>query len=193
MRKQDIKPGVVYAYQRGEYGPLKPCVVLSLEMHKTVRGAPGWTRAEGHDRPQRGDLVRPAIGYPVVMGEPELAGGMASLGAGIIASGLTDEQVCSGLSGNTLYAPVCLRGPYAEVAAALAERERAELEANARARAARNAELARAITLTDELGRSGIAADSLVVDGTRHITLTLDEAEKLARLLAEQAGTEGSE
>jgi hypothetical protein len=83
MRKDDIKPGVVYAYQR--YGthptdPVEPIVFLSgqgwigsLRQDARGHGDKAFRRPRGwHDKPQRGTVHNDGtVGYPAVIGSRE--------------------------------------------------------------------------------------------------------------------------
>ena len=76
MRKQDIKPGVVYAYQRGTYGNPLPVVFLNTPADGELYtegsqwrkpGSKAFTRAHGGSKPHAVSFGSD-VGYPVVRG-----------------------------------------------------------------------------------------------------------------------------
>lgn len=181
MRKQDIRTGVVYAYQRGTYGSPGAVVFLSLELHKYVKhrqpGQPYWTPAAGFDKPRRGDWSFASVGYPVVIGrEP---GDLASLGAEVITTGLTPAQYEAGLSADTLTSLAAVKGPYAEVMAAYAREQEADRKRRQEKRERETARRDRAARVKADLEALGVFANY----HQDRFELTLENAEKLAALL----------
>jgi hypothetical protein len=193
MKKSEIKLGVVYAYQRGEWDTPSPLVFLSLDLYTTRRHGSGskvWCEpASSYDtRPKRGaGFGGRDVGYPVVMADawnsPEdMTAAMTALGAEVITDGLTPEQSDAGLSRDILTRMASITGLYADV---VAERERLRQEdrdQTARREAERAQDDERIARLTARLAALGVTfSRDYRVPGL--LTLTLDDAEAIARRL----------
>lgn len=189
MRKQDIKPGVVYAYRRGAWDTPTPLVFLSLDLHVPSRQRkPGdpWCERALHDKRAKRGSIYPDVGYPVVIGErmgqgatEETIAAMPALGADVIADGLTDEQRASRLSTDILTRLASVVGVYAEV---MAERKRQvdkDREVHRRHAEQTVATQARRAELMGRLAAVGVTV-TRVYDHDDQLILTLDEAAKVA-------------
>jgi hypothetical protein len=188
VRKQDIRTGVVYAYQQRASGirEPEPAVLLSTKLHtgrsrRRLETGPWCTPAASYEKPGRDYLGAPT-GYPALFAAngiplPDLISLMLSVTPDVLVTG----EPPAGITLQILTSLTHLRGVYADVAAGHAERRRTEAEQNERERAERQARQRRAKAVTAALGRCGVLASYDEWDVT--VTLALDEAEKLATLL----------
>jgi hypothetical protein len=189
VKKSDIKTGIVYAYQRGDWDRPQPLVFLSLDLYKarsySERNVP-WCSLAGdyHTRPKRGEgFDGRDVGYPVIIlsepGSADSLAAMAELGPEVITAGLPEPHTAAGMRTDVLTRLASVTGTYEEVVAELAERRRRdrELEDERRAEEGRTATrreelISRFAALGVKVTRAGLAADLL--------TLSLDEAAKIA-------------
>ena len=205
MKKQDIKPGVVYAYQRSrEYGTPEPVVFLVApsegKLYATTSdyrkpGRPAFIEAHSGAKPHKGTgFSGTDYGYPVAKlrsGNMEPAAQVADL----LKPTLADFEKCA-----TAYAPAGfdglefslattlthITGEYETELAAHKARCEAERAASQRERAERDAARDRAAAILgrlDELG--GIDAEA-VSEPRRpygYVRISVDDAEKLVELL----------
>jgi len=197
MRKQDIKPGVVYAYQEGKYQDPKPVMLLSADLYASQPRSELGTRfrkAADDAKPRSGTYGSGSTGYLVAimrdqftrrMDRDEVAARMAKVTlADAQAAGWEhlDDEI--GLMLLIRLAPVL--GPWDEV---MAQRREAAEE-----KARRQAALAAAAKVLDD--RAAKIRLVLIASGVsprfstaaRDLILSLEDAEKLASLLAAEDG-----
>jgi hypothetical protein len=197
MRKQDIKPGVVYAYQRGTYDDPRPVVFLSLDLYSDRRrGAEGprFRKACDGDKPHSGTFGSGSTGYLIAemrggwrndaeraeaaerMKSLTLADALTSREAG--PDDLTDFDVLPRLT--------AIVGPWDEVIAAKRARDEKARQVAQREQAERLARDDRAVDVLRTLKAAGVRAQ--YEGGHAEFRLSLDDAEKLASLLAAEDG-----
>jgi hypothetical protein len=202
MRKQDIKPGVVYAYQQSRaYGAPEPIVFLTApadgplyirrSRHDHGDGKPRYVRAAEYDKVStgRGSLLARTVGYPVAHLDSsdrkpdDLLN--ATLAGFEATTGTSEDEFVYRLETRL----ACIIGPWNEVGAQHEAQKRAERERRERQQQAEQVSRNRAAAVAGVLSSAGIVAESAHRHGAvTHIRLSLDEAEKLARLLNPEAG-----
>ncbi len=193
MRKQDIKPGVVYAYQEGKDQSPRPVAFLSADLYASQghsEHGPRFRKAASDAKPQSGTYGSPSTGYAVaIMREQfgrrvdrdEVAARLTRVTLADAAAagwGHLDDLISFMLI--VRLAPVL--GSWDEVTA----QQREEAEEKAR----RQAALAAAAKALDD--RAAVVRRVLIVNGisprfsgtSRDLIVSLDDAEKLAALLA---------
>lgn len=189
MRRQDIKTGVVYAYQPNpDRDAPKPLMFLSADLHiRAVRHPVPWCRPSlAGERAGYKSLHREYTGYPAILAhgidpaEPE----MIALAATVASNALTTGDVPEGLQLDIITNLAHIRGPYAE-----AQKKWDEMLAVRRQRFEQSEALTRqrherAEAVIGTLALHGISAHY----GDSTIRMSLDAAEKLTALLAEQEG-----
>ena len=191
MRKNDIKPGVVYAYQRSSYGDPDPCVLVSTDLY-TGRNrydrdrAPFVSPAGEGAKPGKNYLDQPT-GYVIVLpAGVKLGETPEQLHARLLAVTTADlEASKDGQAGDGLYFDILTRlnsitGLYDEVMAERKAREKAEEERWAREREETARRDTRAAAAHAALFAAGVKARYW--DG--QFTVSLADAEKLAALLS---------
>jgi hypothetical protein len=193
MRKQDIRTGVVYAYQRSSWSLPVPLVFLSLDLHRRLRpraGADSWCQPSTYgDRPKAALGFSDAdIGYPVArlgwnreLTDDALAA-LPSLGAEVASGDLPGWLQAAGIERDILTRMASVIGPYDEVMAEREVRLHAEAERTRRENAGRQDKASRARAVIRALGAQGVKASYDEWDVT--VTLSLDEAEKVVTALA---------
>ena len=205
MRKQDIKPGVVYAYQRGKYASPSPVMFLSMDLYERrgrARGAdkagpPRWV-TKAAPGAQAGDGIGgAATGYPVVrqahlyrQNRPDPSEVARRIARFTLADFEASQvpEIDDHIEFDVIPRLAPIVSTWEEAAAMLAR----EAEELAGRRAAREASHRRADAVIAALVVAGIDAEpDQVFSETRAIVIPLDEAEKLARLLS--PGTEGEQ
>lgn len=196
MRKQDIRTGVVYAYQRSEFDTPEPCVLLGTEL-RTGRGrydrTDAWSQAsDAGDRPGKDYLGR-HTGYVALFCSRPFSGRASARVAAlmlavtpdqypaILETGVAPDGLCAEIL--TTLAPV--RGVFEEVCRARSEKREQERRARKEADAERRAGWARAAALIARFDALGFALDTNY-DGDQ-IAITADEAERIAELLERSA------
>jgi hypothetical protein len=191
MRKQDIKPGVIYAIQRSrEYGSPDPVMFLNApadgRLYRRDRhvsaDAPAFSESPG-STPQRGSSWGPGpVGYPVARGRSSSAPDLALLASVTLADfkGARSAYREDGISFDVITSLAQITGPYAEMAAEHEAKRQADQEHRARQDAAADDRRIRSAAAAEKLAAAGI--DSYSRDG--EIALTLENAEKLAALIA---------
>jgi hypothetical protein len=208
MKKADIKPGVVYAYQRGrgDYDEPQPIVFLNApadgdlyarSSYHRPPGAPAFHAAHDGSKPHRGSgYSSPDVGYPAVM-----LGGNAPKGtkpedllkftlAGFKAA--TSTTAGDGTMFTLITSLAQITGTYAEAKAEYEARRQARREEAQQERTAADASRARAIDVLASLRAHDIEANRIpAYSAVDSITLPLDEAEKLIALLAAKDTQEG--
>lgn len=196
MKKADIKPGVVYAYQRSaNYSP-EPIVFLATGLY-TSRGRynkdkPWASRALAGDKIGRNYLDR-ETGYPIARRDWQ-------------AQGVSDEEIVrqmlalapadwEGAADGTVGAvrlDILMRlgqitGLYDEVVAERTAREKAARELAAEVQQEADTSRTRAIDTLTALRAHGIEPSRIPsYGGVESISLPLAEAEKLIRLLRQE-------
>lgn len=197
MRKQDIKPGVVYAYREGKYGHTLPVMFLSTGLY-TGRGyrdteSPKFRVAGGYEQPHTGRLGAPTTGYLVAIGRSQI--GVHKINYDEVADRmaritLADAEASAWeLADGDIGVMLIVRlgviiGLWDEVMAA--EREQKEVERQRRERKAAEAKALddRAAAVRKAITLHGISARFSSVD--RNLIVSLDDAEKLAALLLDR-------
>lgn len=189
MRKQDIKPGVLYAWTRSrEYGEPQPIVFLNTpadgELYRRPRRygsstGPVFTRDYTSSKPESGSgFASSPVGYPAVIGHSAAAAGLlpsfALAGFEAATSAHSDETELTVI---TSLAQVT--GPYAEAVAGYQARRQAEREHRDRQTAAADDRHTRSKAAAAKLASAEIFSSTR--DG--EIVLSLENAEKLAALL----------
>jgi hypothetical protein len=207
MKKADIKPGVVYAYQRRDYDKPEPVVFLNApaagdlyatSSYHSPPGTPAFRAARDGSRPHRGSgYSSPDVGYPAVM-----LGGNAPKDAkpeDLLKSTLAGFQSAAAITaGNgTVFTLVTslaqIAGTYAEAKAEYDQRQQFRRDEADRKERVRAASRIRADAAVAALGQAGISASPDTFLGTAYnLYITLDEAEKFIALLAAKDAQEGS-
>jgi hypothetical protein len=194
MRKQDIKTGVVYAYQRGrgDYDSPEPIVFLAApadgklytERDSFSQKGISFHRARPGGKPvARRSYMGGSTGYPAVL----LDHGTDP--ADLLRVTLADfEAATTAYPGNIKFVVFVtlahITGPYDEQVAEYEGRRAARDDASARQEQARRASRDRAKGITAALKAAGIEAEADNAYGTvTSIVIPLDEAEKLIALL----------
>ena len=198
MRKQDIKPGVVYAYQEGKYQSLRPVAFLSADLYASQgrsEHGPRFRKAASDAKPQSGTYGSPSTGYAVaIMREQfgrrvdrdEVAARLTKVTlADAAAAGWEHLDDLIGFMLIVRLAPVL--GPWDEVMA----QQREEAEEKAR----RQAAIAATAKALDD--RAAVVRRVLIVNSisprfsgtSRDLIVSLDNAEKLVALLATSSET----
>jgi hypothetical protein len=197
MRKHDIQPGVVYAYQEGKYQDPKPVMFLSTDLYTSQRRSelgPRFRKAASDATPHSGRYDNPSTGYLVAImrdqflkrvDRDEVAARMAKVTlADAQAAGW--EHLDDLISFMLLVRLAPVLGPWDEV---MAQRREAD-EEKARRQAAIAAEAKalddRAAKVRLVLITNGISARFSTA--ARDLIVSLDDAEKLTALLAAKNG-----
>lgn len=213
MRKQDIKPGVVYAYQRSRgsiYSDPEPVVflnapadsVLYSEPDRNTRRDPGrpvFAKAREGSKPagSRGAWSNAGdTGYPAVMiyrHDGDKATTESLLTVTLADFEATPQTTVKGITYTVITSLTPILGPWDEVVAGLKARRKAEQERAERESKAADAIRTRAIDIIAALSARGITANFVGSYGgaARAISLPLAEAEKLIALLAAKNSKEG--
>lgn len=194
MRKQDIKTGVVYAYQRSaSYSP-EPVVFLvapadgDLYLPRDRHNRTGFAfRPAGEGaKPERSRIYGPT-GYAVAkFGYRASRADLSALTAVTIAdfeaaTSATGRE--DGVEFDVMTTLGQITGVYEDVVAARRAQQQQEQEYRERVRSAEDRDRERARVLIGAFSKAGIESTTGDVFGSRKILLTLDEAEKLAALL----------
>lgn len=191
MKKADIKLGVVYAYQRGEWDTPAPVVFLGMDLYRgnSGRSAPGspWCRpAPDYDsRPkQASGFSGYDVGYPAVTVRRFIPAAvplaaMRSLDASLIGQPLSQDLRDAGLETTLITRLAGITGVYAEVVDAREDQRRADQEAAARQAAADARRAARETAIISRFSALGltVSRDWRVPDV---LTVTLRDAELIA-------------
>jgi hypothetical protein len=204
MRKQDIRLCVVYAYQRYRSGgEPEPVVFLGTGL---------WTRP-GRGGDSSLPWCRPALagakagwgysgavtGYLIVLCSRPLDGETREQLHARMLAVQADEASGEGELDGGLYPAIepqlsRVTGTYADKIAEYEERRRRQHERADREEAAEARSRQRAAAVTEALKRAGVSSSVRGYGLVTHVSIPLEDAELLGRLLAEpQAGTEGSE
>jgi hypothetical protein len=184
MRRQDVKPGVVYAHQHSDSRSPVPVVFLSTDLytapnrHALAGGNPADLRqAPAGVKPGKGYL-NSVTGYPVVFIDGTLTGP-----AGDTLQPLRDATMTNiprGARLSILTALSKIKGEYAPAAVAWEQQKAAERAREHERRVAARARNERGRAVTATLARYGIPAR-----WAGHLEIHLDDAEKLAALLGQ--------
>jgi hypothetical protein len=190
MRKQDIKPGVVYAYQESRtYGSVKPIAFLAAPSEgrvytKSFRTPPGERCFTRNDRATTAS--RTTGGYPAVWVDDPARPPTATLAD--FEAATANEGDPDAPRFTTVRNLTYITTTWEVAAAELAEQKRADEAARARRAAIRD----RADRVVSALRAHGVEANRVPAYGAADpLTLPLDEAEKLIALLAAKNSTEG--
>ncbi|MDH2424789.1 hypothetical protein [Sphaerisporangium sp. TRM90804] len=193
MKAKDIKPGVVYAYQRGrgEYAPLQAVVLLApadgdhlyqTTSHHRAAGSPLFAKVRSGAKPKRGQgWSAPDVGYPVVIGPAEALEGATLEGFEATTSHYYNAEL--GAEFKVLTSLTGVVGLYED---ALAEQKQRQEEARQqwdREERAREAAQRRARALTAALRKVGVDATPDNPNNPAALVITLDEVDKLLALL----------
>lgn len=196
MKKADIKPGVVYAYQRSKYDSPRPIVflnapadgVLYRERDYPKSGTPAFIKASPAAKPRRAlGFGRGGIGYPAA----HLSHDSRMTHQDLLGITLADfERATSGYHEGYEFDVITtlthVTGPWDEVIAAHEAQKRAERESREQEQHEASESRARAIDILTALrARAGIEPDRIPTYGAvKSISIPLAEAEKLVALLA---------
>ena len=197
MRKQDIKPGVVYAYQRGKYNEPHPVIFLSLDLYSdSRRGAEGprFRKALPGEKPHQGRWGSGSTGYLIAeastawRGQGRLAEAVAKLPGLILADATAsgDREVGDLIGFRVLPSLTPVLGPWEAVIAERREQDEADRRRRERETAAGKALDDRAAKVRAVLIAAGLSPR--YSGPSRELVLSLDDAEKLASLLAADCG-----
>lgn len=197
MRKQDIKTGVVYAYQRSSYYSPEPVVFLIApsegklysERDRFSRTGPAFRKARAGSKPERGNLYGSTgyaiakFGYGAPSREPALLAGvtLADFEEATSVGGRVD-----GIQFDVITTLSQITGTYAEAVAAHHAKKNAEHAQFEREREQRDDRRLRASAAMSVLTENDIYA-TYVDDMVR---LSVENAEKLAALLTSVFGPE---
>jgi hypothetical protein len=201
MRKQDIKPGVLYAWKRGrsEFDEPHPIVFLNTPAdgelyaktsHHRPPGTPAFIRAREGATPHRVSFGSD-VGYPAVRFHRDAEGNPSSL----LAITLDDfTATAGGIQAGREFVLItslaAIAGPWDEVKAARDAQKRADAERRDRERTEADASRTRAIDVLTALQAYGIEASRIAAYGkVDSVSLPLAEAEKLIAVLRD-GGTE---
>lgn len=200
MRKQDIKPGVVYAYREGKYGETLPVVFLATDFYKgrdyRDEDGPKFRKAGAADAPHSDRLGSPTTGYLVAIMRHQYGRKVDYDAAAerMAKVTLADMEATGGESLDDLIGFMLLVrlgvviGPWGEVMAQ--QREEAEekkrrqeiISATAKALDDRAAKVRLVLIAKGVSPRFSTTARDLI--------LSLEDAEKLASLLAAKDGVD---
>jgi hypothetical protein len=202
MRKDQIRPGVVYAYQGAKHRPVTPIVFLVspadgiLYERRSIRDhgspEPRYARAADGAKPVsgRGSLLARTVGYPVATlgtnGDPKDLP-KATLAGFEAATGVSRGEFAYHLE--TRLASII--GLWDEVTAAEAEKQARRDKMAADLDAAEKASQSRAASIVAALAQAGPgfkAEPDQRYGVVNYLRISLDEAEKLAALLNREAG-----
>jgi len=197
VRKQDIKPGVVYAYQRSTYSDPSPVVFLSLDLYSDRRrGAvgPRFSPARVGDKPHSGMYGSGSTGYLIaeVRGgwrkDTERADAAERMKSLTLADALASEEASPDdlIGFDVLPRLTPIIGPWDEVITAKRDADERARQARDKERAERLARDDRATEVLRTLKAAGVRAQ--YEGGKAEFRLSLDDAEKLASLLAADCG-----
>jgi hypothetical protein len=197
MKKNEIKPGVIYAYRRGRsiYDSPEPVVFLTApadgilyQQASDFRGpkAAKYVRAREGSKPQAGGGFngRP-IGYAAVRASWNSNTNPLDLLKPALAEfkTTTEGRAAEGVYFTLVTSLTHIIGLYDEVMTETRAREDAERQQRQREQAEREAVQARADSVQAEMGRLGVKSSF-----TRgYINLTVDAAENLLTLLSSDA------
>ena len=194
MRKQDIKPGVVYAYQHsGKYSEPHPVIFLSLDLYSDRRrGAEGprFRPALVGDKPHSGMYGSGSTGYLIAeasttwRSQERLAEAIAKLPGLTLADATAPGDRESGdlIGFRVLPSLTPVLGPWEAVTAERREQDEADRRRREREAAARKALDDRAAKVRTVLIAAGLSPR--YSGPSRELVLSLDDAEKLSSLLA---------
>ncbi|MFF4417061.1 hypothetical protein ACFYY8_31460 [Streptosporangium sp. NPDC001559] len=196
MKAKDIKPGVVYGFQRGrgEYATIQAMALLAPadadHLYQTASyhrrpGAPAFTKAMRSSKPKKGRGWNEAsVGYPAVFGPADALEGFTLERFEAATSPYPDSE--SGVEFRVLTSLTAIVGPYEEAMAAHQQRLDAANEERDREQRRQAAAQQRAKKLVEALGQVGVVADTDSSYNPTGLTVSLDEADKLLALLAAQ-------
>lgn len=190
MRKQDIRAGVAYAYQRGRLDSPEPCVLVSTDLyaeHDRRYSSPSWSPAREGVKPGRNYLREPT-GYPALLRGWGLAcipdADLIALMLPVTPDVLAGDSLPAGLRLEILTSLTPLCGPWEQVKAGHDERERGAAEQRRPQRAESDRQRDRFGAIAAVLAPLGISGSYI----TGGVWLPLDDAERLAGLLDGKAG-----
>lgn len=201
MRKTDLKAGTIYAHQDSSYGHPWPKLLLDSGMWKWRRAGGGYVQAHQHDRPGRGSWSKNARGYLVLSGDIDVleatdwkaamtrfldsARDMPGAMGKVYHQSETDQDL--GLPEGVHLALVTslakLKGEYRPVMAEREEAHRKQEELTAERDKRTAALAARATAAAQTFEAAGFTADVIDRYGSYTLTLSLDEAERMAAYL----------
>jgi len=202
MKKNEIKPGVIYAYQRSrEYGSPEPVVFLDIPsegvLHRTASDykkadEPAFLKAAAGSKPQasRGSYSRSSVGYAAVFLSNSFSQADADP-ADLLKPTVADFEKCTsgyapagfdGLKFALVTSLTYITGEYDEKLAEDKAQREADRDARRRDQAERDAADARAASIGSALARLDVEA-SLDRSASGYLKITLDDAEKLLALL----------
>jgi len=194
MKAKDIKPGVVYAYQRSKYSSPQPVVFLTSvapeHLYRTTSryrsaDSPAFQKANSQAKPKLGTGYSDAtVGYPAVIP-------YGGAGREILTEVTLDEfKAATGdvdhlrdIEFRLVTSLGHIIGPYEEVVAAQAEKRAAEEAAWQAKRDQETASHDRAVDLITALAAHGVKAGWGDTAGRTVLTLSLDEMDKLLAML----------
>jgi len=196
MRKQDIKPGVVYAYQEGKYGATLPAMLLTTDLYKgrdDYRDTESlkFRKAGAADTPHAGRLGSPTTGYLIAIARHQISRRVDydEVAERIAKITLADMEATGGESpaGEPFGYMLIVRlgviiGPWDEVMAERREHDAAKKRRQEQEAAQAKALDDRAAAVRLVLITNGISPRFSGTD--RNLIVSLDDAEKLAALLA---------
>jgi hypothetical protein len=200
MRKQDIKPGVVYAYQRDHSYCGRPLPVVFLntpagsELYSESsvrplsrsRGMPAFYRAHAQAKPHAVSFGSD-VGYPAVRFRWDATGHISELLSVTLADFEAAVERTQGDREFTVITSLAaIVGPWDEVKAAYDERKRANDEQKRADAEAADASRTRAMDVMRALRAYGVEVSRLPAYGAvKSVSLSLEEAEKLVAVLRE--------
>jgi hypothetical protein len=185
MKKADIKAGVVYAYQRSDNYSPEPVVFLSTDLY-IERGrlhvsTAALEKAQPGEKPGK-DYMGRNTGYPAVFRSFDAEGTPEEVIAAMLSAtldGAIADKLPRGVKSEVVTTLTRIRGPYGEVRSAYLAAQAADLAERYRRDAAAASRRSRAVAA------AAVFTDVGVYSTPRgsEITLTLENAEKLAALL----------
>jgi hypothetical protein len=184
MKKADIKPGVVYAYQGSDnYSPV-PVVFLSTDLHaergRYSTNAAMLTKAAPHEKPGKDYLGR-HTGYPAVFRGFDAEGTEAEVITSMLGATLEQaitDKLPKGVQSDVVTTLTRIRGPYDEAMAAYRAAQEADRERRRQTDEAMRVKRERAERVVATFKAAGVFS---VYRG--HLELSLENAEKLAALI----------
>ncbi len=193
MKAKDVKPGVVYGYQRGrsEYASVQAVVLLApadgdhlyqtTSQHRPA-GSALFAKARSGSKPKRGQGWNvPNVGYPVVMGPADALKGATLEQFEATTSRYYDPE--SGAEFDVLTSLTGIVGLYEDVLAEQKQRQDAATEERERKQRQRASAQRRAAALVAALRKVGVEAAADSPNDPTGLHIKLDQVDKLLTLL----------
>jgi hypothetical protein len=187
MKKADIKAGVVYAYQRSDNYSPGPVVFLSTDLYiergRLHASAAALEKAQAGEKPGK-DYMGRHTGYPAVFRSFDAEGTPEEVIAAMLSAtleGAIADKLPRGVKSEVVTTLTRIRGPYDEVRAAYLAAQDADRERRRQTDEAMRIKRDRAERVVATFKAAGVFATY-----RGHLELSLENAEKLAALLADR-------